>query len=150
MTTTGTLKSLARLGYVRSIADQYEDQTADIPDVLRGLLGSLRTRCDAAMQCWPGMLDHGDVRRIGNMLISMGQSTPLDKPNDIISYTSFGLCLLEDLTQFKLHHDKRKAVDLVGKALLDIHHFFAENGGEEYLSLKAGSDGAAAWEQARM
>jgi hypothetical protein len=29
-------------------------------------------------------------------------------------------------------------------------NFFAENGGEEYLSLKAGSDGAAAWEQARM
>ena len=148
MASTGTLKSLARLGYVRSIADQYEEQTPDITDELWNMLDGLRTQCDLAMQCWKERLNYKDLRRIGAMLTALGQSTPLGKKRDITTYTAFGLCLLEDMTGLLKSH-KRYAVNKVTLSLLDIHNHFTENS-EEYHCLKAGATGADAWSNTEM
>ncbi len=148
MSTTGTLKSLARLGYVRSIADQYEEQTPGISDPLKNLLSGLRSHCDTAMQYWQEKLNHNDMCRIGMMLVALGKNTPMGKKRDITTYTAFGLCLLEDMTPM-LKSGKKAAVDRVKQALLDVHNHFAEHG-EYYQCLKAGAEGADAWDQAVM
>ncbi|MFH0995777.1 MAG: hypothetical protein V1844_09815 [Pseudomonadota bacterium] len=148
MTTTGILKSLARLGYVRSIADQYEEQMPDISDTLKGILGGLRSHCDSAMQCWQEKLNQNDLRRIGMMLLALGSNTPLGKKRDITTYTAFGLCLLEDMTPLLKSH-KKAAVDQVKLALLNVHNYFSAQG-EYFQCLKAGADGADVWDQAGM
>lgn len=148
MATLGTLKSLARLGYVRSIADQYEEQSPEISDSLKGMLAGLRSHCDSAMQCWQEKLNQNDMRRIGAMLVALGKNTPLGKKRDITTYTAFGLCLLEDMNGMLKAH-KKSAVDLVKRSLLDVHNHFAEHG-EYFQCLKAGADGAEAWNQAPM
>jgi hypothetical protein len=142
MATSGTLKSMARLGYVRSIADQYEEQATEISQSLKNMLAGLRSHCDSAMQCWDEKLNRNDMRRIGYMLIALGKNTPLGKKRDITTYTAFGLCLLEDMPPLKAH--KKDAVDLVKRTLLDIHNHFAEHG--EYVQcLRAGANGSDAW-----
>ena len=148
MTTTGTLKSLARLGYVRSIADQYEEQTPGISDQLKMLLEGLRSHCDSAMQCWHEKLNHNDMRRIGAMLVALGRNTPLGKQRDITTYTAFGLCLLEDMTHM-LKPGKKSAIDQVKRSLLDVHYHFAEHR-EYFQCLRAGAAGADAWNQANI
>jgi hypothetical protein len=142
-TSTGTLKSLVRLGYVRSIADQYEEQAPHVSAKLQWLLRDLRSRCDAAMQCWPEKLGKKDFGRIASMLEDLGNNTPLGKKRDITTYTSFGLCLLEDMTPMLKAH-KKAAVDQVKYSLLDVHNHFSD--GKEYFQcLRAGAKGADVW-----
>jgi hypothetical protein len=86
------------------------------------------------------------MRRLTNMLEALGACTPLGKRRDITTYTAFGLCLLEDVTR-RLHPHKAAAVNQVKLALLDVHQYFSGTR-EYYLCLKAGADGADAWEQA--
>ena len=148
MASAGTLKSMARLGYIRSIADQYEEQTPEISESLKGMLAGLRSHCDSAMQCWQEKLNHNDMRRIGAMLVALGKNTPLGKKRDITTYTAFGLCLLEDMTPL-LKSRKRVAVDQVKQTLLDVHNHFADHG-EYFQCLKAGADGAEVWNQAEI
>lgn len=143
MTTSGTLKSLSRLGYVRSIADQYEEQTPGVSDNLKNLLAGLRSHCDAAMQCWQEKLNRNDFRRIGSMLLALGQNTPLNKSRDISCYTAFGMALLEDMTPLLKAH-KKTAVDRVIKSLMDVHNQFCDQE-ESYQCLKEGADGADDW-----
>ena len=148
MASSGTLKSLARLGYVRSISDQYEEQEPDISDMLRNMLDELRSRCDIAIQCWRERLTHNDLRRIGAMLTALGKNTPLGKRRDITTFTAFGLCLLEDMNGL-LKSPKKHAVDQVKRSLLDVHNYFAADG-EEYQCLKAGAEGADVWDHTQM
>jgi hypothetical protein len=148
MASSGTLKSLARLGYVRSIADQYEEQTPHVSAKLQWMFKSLRNRCDAAMQCWPEKLNRSDFNRIVSMLTDLGNNTPMGKKRDITTYTSMGLCLLEDMTPMLKAH-KKAAVDQVKYALLDVHNHFTD-GKEWFQCLKAGAKGADAWNQASM
>jgi hypothetical protein len=147
MATTGTLKSLSRLGYVRSIADQYEEQAPGVSKNLQAMLDALKSHCDAAMHCWEENLTRKDFKRISAMLMAIGNQTPLGRENDISTYTAFGLCLLEDMP--KLKPDKAKAVDRVKRSLLDVHNHFTKNG-EVYEWLKEGATGADAWDQAQI
>jgi hypothetical protein len=128
---------------VRSIADQYEEQTPEVSDTLRHLLAGLRSHCDAAMMCWPEKLDRNDLRRIGAMLAALGKSTPLGKRRDITTYTAFGLCLLEDMSPLLKAH-KKNAVEMVVRQLLLVHHHFADRR-EHFQCLRAGAAGAEAW-----
>jgi hypothetical protein len=148
MASVGTLKSLARLGYVRSIADQYVEQTPHVSAKLEWLLKDLRNRCDSAMQCWNEKLGKKDFGRIAAMLDDLGNNTPLGKKRDITTYTAFGLCLLEDMTP-KLKSYKKAAVNQAKYSLLDVHNHFSD--GKEYFQcLKAGAAGADAWNRTAM
>ncbi len=144
MASTGALKSLARLGYVRSIADQYEEMTHSIPDDLRGILGTLRSACDSAMACWDEMLTHHDFARIERMLSEIVE-TPLDAQHDILTFTAFGLCLLEDVKNYLSAARKRKAVMECLVALYAVHIWFAEDHDEECRFLETASYGAKHW-----
>lgn len=143
MASKGTLQSLARIGYVRSIADQYQEQCPGMPDNVRGMMDGLRSECDAAMKLWPESLTYRDMQHIADMLESMSSRTPMDKPRSIITYLAFGLALLEDMRPY-LYPDKKKAVIRCLEQLKVIYRHFSE-GHENYNSLRCAADGADAW-----
>jgi len=144
----GTLESLAILGLVKTMADQFMGQ-AHMTHAVTGIMADIETSIDSAFALWPDQLSHRDVIRINDKLLTLSDMIPMDHETTITVFTAFMLATLEDFSK-KVQPHKKAAIEKIIVAVYRLHQFFADNESAEddYDENIQGAIAADAWEEA--
>jgi len=143
----GTLESLAVLGLVKTMADQFVLQTDMTPE-LDAILSNIDYHIDIAFGLWPEQLTYRDIRRIQCKLTALSNMIPTDHETTITVFTSFMLANLEDFSK-KLQPHKSAAIDRITASVLRLHTYFLRlDSTDDYPDNIQGAIAADAWQEA--
>jgi hypothetical protein len=142
----GTLESLAILGLVKTMSDQFVTQTHMTP-ALTEILSDIDRDIDAAFLLWPEQLTHRDILRINCKLVALSDMIPMDHETTITVFTSFIMATLEDCSK-KLHPIKKTAIQRIISSVLCLHLYFMGQESDEYTDNTHGAKAADAWQEA--
>ncbi len=141
----GTLESLAILGLVKTMSDQFVMQ-ADMTPALIDIIDGINCNIDKAFMLWPDQLSQRDVLRINCKLVGLSDMIPMDHETTITVFTSFALATLEDFAK-KLQTHKRIAIANIISAVLRLHIYFLNHESDDFIDNKCGATAADAWEE---
>lgn len=142
----GTCESIAILGLIQTMSEQFVEQTQEknMAPSLKEIIAGIDSSLNDAFRCWKESLTHRDLRRIKAKLESLSDKIPMDREYDITVCTSFALSLLEDFSQ-KLKPGKQKAIRDLTMAVLKLHEYFTKE--EEVFDHNlSGAISADAWQ----
>jgi hypothetical protein len=145
MSGKGTLESLAILGLVKTMSDQFVTQTHMTP-ALTEIMSDIDRHIDAAFLMWPEQLTHRDISRINCKLVALSDMIPMDHETTITVFTSFMLATLEDWSK-KLQPIKKTAVNRIISAVLRLHLYFLGHD-DDFTDNAHGATAADAWQEA--
>lgn len=141
----GTLESLAILGLVKTMSDQFVIQTHMTP-ALEQITAEINSRIDSAFLLWPEKLTHRDILRINCKLVALSDMLPMDHETTITVFTSFIMAVLEDFSK-KLNHRKQLAIEQIISSVLRLHMYFIGHDSDDYTDNTQGAIAADAWEE---
>jgi hypothetical protein len=145
MASKGTCESLAILGCVKVINDQFFEHIEKTPE-LSDIIKNLNIQLEIVFHYWDEKLTRADMLRVVSKLEALSDKIPMDTECDITVVTSFVLALLEDLS-LKLKPCKQNAMRHLIRAVLMLHEYFEQpEAGCELECNLIGARSADAWE----
>jgi len=146
MASKGTRESLAILGCVKTINDQFFEQISEKPPELVDIIKNINVQLGNAFHYWDERFTAKDMRRLEAKLNALTDKIPMDTECDITVVTSFVLALLEDLS-LKLKPAKQNALRHLIRAVLRLHEYFAQpEADREHECNLSGARSADAWQ----